>query len=103
MTAWTVILAVGLGTYMLRLSMFVLLAGRTLPAWTTTPMSLVAPAAVAALVATMLFVAHDGVHPPDIAELVGVGAGFAAVRRTGNVVAAFVVGLPVFWLMSGLV
>ena len=33
MTAWIVILAIGAATYVLRVSMFVALGGRTLPAW----------------------------------------------------------------------
>lgn len=102
MSVWIVIAAVGIGTYALRVSMFVLLGGRRLPAWTDVPMSLVAPAAVAALVASMLL-ARDGAPAlPPAPELLAVVAGFAAVRRTGNVMHAFAVGMPVFWLAAAI-
>ena len=100
MTAWIVILAVGLGTYALRASMFVILGRRELPTWTVTPMSYVGPAAIAALTASMLFTTAGAIETPPLAELGAVLAGFAAVRRTGNVAHAFAVGLPMFWLLS---
>lgn len=100
MSTWSVIIAVAAGSYALRVSMFVLLGNRSLPSWATAPMSLVAPAAVAALVASMLFVQHGAVQTPPLAELTAVGAGFAAVRRSGNVMHAFVAGMPAFWLIG---
>ena len=102
MTAWLVIVAVAVGTYALRASMFLVLGRRTLPAWTDLPMSFVAPAAIAALTASMLFTSHGAISAPPLAELAAVGGGFAIVRRTGNVAHAFAVGLPIFWLLSAL-
>lgn len=102
MTAWIVIAAVGLGTYALRASMFVALGRRSLPAWTESPMALVAPAAVAALTASLVFTRHGSIEPAPLAEIAAVGAGFLAVRRTGNVMHAFAVGLPVVWVLSAL-
>jgi branched-subunit amino acid transport protein len=99
MTPWIVILAVGLGTYLLRVSMFVALGSRSLPRWTTAPMALVAPAAIAALVASLLFTSGDRIAVAPAAELVAVTAGFLAVRRSGNVMHAFLVGLPVMWVL----
>ena len=100
MTAWIVILAVALGTYAMRASMFLVLGRRSLPAWTDLPMSFVAPAAIAALTASMLFTSGGAIDAPPLAELVAVGCGFAVVRRTGNVAHAFAAGLPVFWSLS---
>lgn len=100
MNAWAVIATVAAGTYLLRVSMFVVLGGRSLPSWTAVPMLLVAPAAVSALVATLLFVDAGSVVAPAVPELIAVVAGFAAVRRSGNVMHAFAVGLPAFWLLS---
>ena len=99
MTAWLVIIAVGLGTYALRASMFVLLGSRALPRWTATPMALVAPAAMAALVASLLFTDGDRVAIAALPELAAVAVGFLAVRRSGNVMHAFVAGLPVMWAL----
>jgi branched-subunit amino acid transport protein len=100
MNAWIVILGVAAGTYALRVSMFVLLGNRSLPTWTTTPMSLVGPAAIAGLVASMTFTHRGALHAAPLAELVALGAGFVAVRRSGNVMAAFLAGIPVFWLIN---
>jgi branched-subunit amino acid transport protein len=98
MSTWIVLLAVSIGTYALRASMFVILGGRVLPAWTERPMTFVAPAAIAALTISMLFTHDQTVDPAPLRELAAVAAGFVAVRRTGNVMYAFVVGLPVFWV-----
>jgi len=103
MTGWLVILAIGLGSYVFRASMFVLLGDRELPAWTTTPMTLVAPAAIGAMVVSMTLT-HDGrTQLPALPELAAMVAGFVVVRRTGNVMHAITVGLPVFWLVSAIV
>ncbi len=100
MTAWIVILAIGAATYVLRVSMFVALGGRTLPAWLDRPMAVVAPAAVAALVGAMTLTSNGRVEPLARPELAAVVAGFVAVRRTGNVMLAFAVGLPVMWVLQ---
>lgn len=102
MTAWLVILAVGLGTYLFRVSMFVVFGDRALPAWTVTPTALVAPAAVAALTASLLFTRGGVIEVAPAAEIAAVVAGFEAVRRTGNVMHAFTVGMPVYWVISAL-
>ncbi len=100
MTAWLVIVAIGLGSYAFRASMFVLLGNRDLPAWTTTPMALVAPAAIGAMVASMTLTDHGHAQLPGIPELAAMVAGFVIVRRSGNVMHAITAGLPVFWLLS---
>ncbi len=102
MTAWLVIIAVGVGTYGLRASMFVVLAQRSLPAWTETPLALVAPAALAALVASLLFTKNGTIAPAALPEIAAVGVGYLAVRRSGNVMHAFIAGMPVMWVLSWL-
>lgn len=102
MSTWLVIAAIGLGTYAMRASMFVLLGRRSLPGWTARPMTLVAPAAVAALVTSALVLRGGAVVAPEPADLAAVASGFAAVRRTGNVMHGFAVGMPVFWIVGAL-
>ena len=94
MTAWTVFVAIGIGTYGLRASMFVLLGDRSLPAWTATPLAIVAPAAIAALVASMTFTHGGHAEFTSTAELVAVAGAFVLTRRTGNVMHAIAAGLP---------
>lgn len=103
MSTWFVIVAIAAGTYLLRASMFVAFGGRAFPAWTERPMALVAPAAVAALVSSTLMTDAGAIALPAAAELLAVAAGFGAVRRTGNVMHSFAVGLPVFWAASAVI
>lgn len=97
---WIVVSAVAVGTYLMRASMFVVVGRRSLPAWATGPMSLVAPAAIAALVTSVVFTSAGSLVVPPAAEIAAVLAAVVAVRRTGNVMHAFTAGLPVFWLVS---
>ena len=99
MSTWIALAAIGIGTYALRVSMFLVVGERELPGWVTRSLDLVGPAAVAALVASMVFVHHGTVAAP-VAPTVAVVIGFLVVRRTGNVTHAFVAGLPIFWLLS---
>lgn len=100
MTAWLVIAAVALGTYGLRVSMFLILGRWTLPAWTTRPMGLIGPAAVAALVSSLVLTSGGRASLPPVPVLVALAAGFVATRRSGNVMHAFAAGLPAFWLLT---
>ncbi|MDH3707790.1 MAG: AzlD domain-containing protein [Acidimicrobiia bacterium] len=102
MSAFLVIAAVGLGTYLLRASMFALVATKPLPRRAEAALGLVGPAAVAALVATLVLARSGSVDPGPAPELAAIAVGFVAVRRTGNVLHAFALGLPVFWVLSAL-
>lgn len=100
MSAWIVILAIAAGSYALRVSMFLVLGNRSLPAWAETPIALVGPAAIGALTASIAFVQDGRTQALPLAELTAIVAGFVAVRKTGNVMHAFTVGLPVLWLAT---
>ena len=100
MTTWIVILAVAVGTYALRASMFIVVGRRTLPSWSDVPMSFVAPAAMAALTMSMLFTSRSGIAAPALAELAAITGGFLVVRRTGNICHAFLVGMPIYWVLQ---
>ena len=82
MTAWMVILAVGLGTYGLRATMFAFVATRPLPSRLGRALGFVGPAAIAALVATLTLTRSGTVEPAAAAQLLAIGAGFGAVRRS---------------------
>ena len=100
MTAWLVIAAVGLGTYGLRASMFVMLGDRQLPAWTERPLAYVGPAAIGALVGGMVLTSHGTFAPAGLAELVAVATSFEVVRRSGDVARGLLVGFPVLWALA---
>ena len=100
MNDWAVVLAVGVGTYLLRATLFVVIGTRPLPGWTERPLALVAPAGIAALVATMVLTDHGRLAPAGIAPLAAVAASFLAVRASGSVARGLVVGFPVLWALS---
>ena len=99
MTTWLVFLAVAAGTYAIRASMLVGLTGRQLPAAIQARLALAGPAAIATLVVSALFSSSEGMQRP---ELIAASAGFLAVRRTGNITHAFLVGMPALWVLYAL-
>lgn len=100
MNATAVILTIGLGTYLLRVSMFVVLGRRVTPQWLDAPLSYVGPAGIAALVGAMLLTTNGQVGAASIPAVVAAVSAFVVVRRTGNVMHAFAVGMPVFWALT---
>ena len=103
MTSWTVILGAAAGSYLLRVSMLSILAGRSVPDWMDRALTVVGPAAMGAIAAGMLFVeggsASVGVDP----RLIAAAAGFVVVRRTGRMTDSLVVGFPMLWILTALV
>ena len=102
MTAWFVIIAIGIGSYLLRAVMLVLVTTKPIPASLESTLALVGPAAIAALLATMTLTTAGEIQPLPVTSLVAIGAGYYAVHRTGNVMHAFTAGLPVFWLLTAI-
>ena len=100
MTAWLVVIAIGVIGYALQAAILVTVATRPLSDRVLVPMRFVGPAALAALTATLVFTRGGTLRAVPVAELVAIVAGTLAVRRTGSVAHAFVVGLPVFWLLT---
>jgi branched-subunit amino acid transport protein len=100
MTAIVVFAAIGIGTYLFRASMLLVLGERALPAWFDNALALVGPAAIAALVASAAFTSDGRVEALPLGELVAIAAGFFVVRRTGNVLHALLVGFPTLWLLT---
>lgn len=102
MTAWLVILTVAAGTYLFRVAMFLVVDRWSPPPRTAAALGLVAPAAIAALVASAMLTADHRVSVAPLAELLAIGAAFVVVRRTGNVSHAFFVGLPLVWALTAI-
>lgn len=99
MTTWLVFLAVAGGTYAIRASMLVGLTGRELPVLIQSRLALAGPAALATLVVTSAISGGDGARWP--AAIAGLAA-FWTVRRTGNLTHAFLVGMPLLWILYAL-
>ena len=102
MTAWLVIVSIGLGSYAMRAVMLAAVAAKPLPSRFDAAMRLVGPAAIGALTATLTFTRADTPGPLPWPELIAIALGFVTVRRTGNVLHAITVGLPALWLLTAI-
>jgi branched chain amino acid efflux pump len=88
-TGGTVIIGSALVTFAIKAAGPVALGGRELPTWFTSVVVLLAPALLAALVATQALA--DGDQLGIGADTAGVAAGGLAVWRTGSIVACVLV------------
>jgi branched-subunit amino acid transport protein len=82
--AWPLIGACAVVTFAIKAAGPVALGGRTLPAWLDSIVPLLAPALLAALVATHMFA--DGKHLAVGANTVGVAAAGVVMWRTRSIV-----------------
>ena len=103
MNTWLVIVAVGLGSYLFRLSMIILTGRITMPPYLERASGLVVPAAFAALAAAGVAAACSGLGITGAAApLTAVAAAVIAVLRTGSSQAAILVGMPTLWVATAL-
>jgi len=107
MNVWTTILAAGLGSYVLRMSMITSDRFR-LPTQLEGAASLVAPSAFAALATTTLAgLALDSIQAAGLRNALPLAATLAvasvAVVRTSKPYLAVLTGMPTFWLVSALI
>jgi branched-subunit amino acid transport protein len=103
MNIWLVIVAVGLGSYLFRLSMIILTGRITMPPYLERASGLVVPAAFAALAAAGVAAACSGLGITGAAApLTAVAAAVIAVLRTGSPQAAILVGMPTLWVATAL-
>lgn len=101
MGAWLIIVAIGLGTYLTRLS-FVAVFGRFgVPSWLALPLRYVGPAVLAALVAPAVIAPNDAIdmssgNPRFFAAAVAV----LVALRTKSVAWTIVAGMGALWLLQ---
>lgn len=102
MNAWLVVVTVGVGSYLFRLSM-VALAGRVGSSDRFERTSaFVVPSAFAGLATSGIVAGLSGYGAGSIAPLAAVGIAVVAVRRTGRPQAAMVAGMPTLWVLHAL-
>jgi branched-subunit amino acid transport protein len=103
MSAWLVVLAVGVGSYLFRISMVALLDRLGSSALFERASGLVVPSAFAALAAGGVTAACLGAGAPGaVAPVAAVTAAVVAVRRSGSPHAAIAVGMPTLWILNAL-
>lgn len=99
MSAWMVVVAVGVGSYLFRISMLVLAARRGLPPVIERAARHAVPVSFAALAASALTGQLAASHAV-VAPLGAVAVAIVAVRRTGSPHAALAAGMPTLWALS---
>jgi len=104
MTNFVIILAIGIGTYLLRLSFVAAVGHRTMPDWAMVPLRFVAPAVLAALVAPAVLL-RDGSfdlapasNPRAVAAMIAV----LIAWKTKNIAVVIIAGMSVVWLLQAL-
>ncbi|HEX6236807.1 MAG TPA: AzlD domain-containing protein [Acidimicrobiales bacterium] len=103
MSAWLVVVAAGLGSYLFRISMVVLVERRGTNARFAHVSTFVVPAAFAALATGGIVAATTGVPVAGaVPPLAAVAVAAAAARRTGSAHAAILAGMPTLWVLSAL-
>jgi branched-subunit amino acid transport protein len=101
-TPWLVVLAVGAGSYLFRISMLVVAARRGVPPIAERIARHAVPVAFA-VIATGGMVDHLDACTSSLAPLGAAALAVAAVRRTGSPNAALVVGMPSLWILAAVV
>lgn len=102
MTGWLAILIVGAGSYALRWSGLSALAHHVETRRAQRLLAHVAPAALGAIVASAVLAPNGELDTNLRAEHLAVLAAMLIVRRTGNLLHALLVGLPIVWLAAAL-
>jgi branched-subunit amino acid transport protein len=98
MSAYLVVLAVGLGSYAFRVSMLVLAARTGLPSVVERAARYAMPVSFAALATTA--VANHVETSAALPPLAAVAVAVVAARRTGSARAAILAGMPTLWLLT---
>ncbi len=102
MTALLAILAVGVGSYVLRAVFILSLAKRRIPDPLLVALQFVGPAVLSALVVALL-IDDQGRVVAGLPEVAAFVVGGLVAHRTRNHIYTLVAGLSVFWLVGVLV
>ena len=103
MSSWLIVIAIGLGTYLLRFSFIGVLGTRPMPMWAQRPLKYVAPAVLAALVLPAVVLVDGGADVTPLGNPRFMAAVVAAVVwRLKNVAAVILVGMSLLWVLQAL-
>lgn len=102
MSAWLIVVAVGAGTYISRLSFIGAFGSRRLPPVAEQALAYIAPAVFAALVlpAVLLRDASVDVAPATNPRLLAAALAALVAWRSKSVVAVFAVGMGALWILD---
>lgn len=102
MSTLGIIVAIGAGSYLIRLSFIGILGTRTVPSWAQAPLRYVAPAVFAALVFPAVLLPEGTLEVMPRANPRLLAAVLAALTAwlTKSIGAAMVVGLAALWILQ---
>ena len=95
---WTIILSLGIGTYLIRLSFLGLFGGRQMPEWLLRHLKYAPMAVLPALVAPLILWPAATQGEPEPARLIATAATLAAGYLTRNTLAAIGAGLGTLYM-----
>ena len=102
MNPWAIVLIIGVGTYLTRLSFVGALGNRSMPVWAERPLKYVAPAVLAAIVLPAVLL-RDGtldVTPAGNPRFLAAFVAALFVARYKSVAWSIVVGMGALWLLQ---
>ena len=103
MSAWLIVLLVGLGTYLTRLSFIGILGDREIPTYVERPLRLVAPAAIAAIAIPELVAPTGTVNIGlDNLRLIAGLVAIATAWKTRSIGWTIASGMTSLWLLDWL-
>ena len=104
MTDFGIVAAVGIGTYLIRLSFIGIVGDRTMPDWAMVPIRFVAPAVLAALAAPAVLL-DDGVlalSPATNPRALAAAVALLLAWKTRNVAVVIVAGMATVWALQAM-
>lgn len=100
LTIWTVILGLGIGTYLIRFSFLGLIGGRELPEWFLRHLRYVAVAVMPALITPLVIWPQATGGEPDPARLVAALGAFIVGIKFKSVIGAVFTGMILLYGMQ---
>lgn len=104
MTNVAIILAIGVGTYLIRLSFIGIIGDRPMPDWALVPLRFVAPSVLAALAAPAVLLRDDSldVNPATNPRAVAAVVALLLAWKTRNVGVVIAAGMITVWALQGI-
>jgi branched-subunit amino acid transport protein len=99
-----IIFAIGVGTYLIRLSFIGIIGDRSMPDWALVPLRFVAPSVLAAL-ATPAVLLHEGsidVNPATNPRAIAALVALLLAWKTKNVGVVIAAGMMTVWALQGI-
>ncbi len=104
MNAVAIIFAIGIGTYLIRLSFIGIIGDRPMPDWALVPLRFVAPAVLAALAAPAVLL-RDGsldINPATNPRALAAVVALLLAWKTKNVGVVIAAGMITVWTLQGI-